>query len=78
MCTRYNAADGTYDPVSDMSTRSLVLTHKQHIVDQCCIWREWRDASDAWSTGVRAVVKECEWMWVMCQVEHVDLCSMRA
>jgi len=37
VCARYDEADGMRDPVSDMSTRSLVLTHKQHIVDQCCI-----------------------------------------
>jgi hypothetical protein len=62
VCTRYDETDGTCDPVSNMSVRSLVSTHKQHIVDRCCVWHERRDTCNAWSTGVRAVVKECEWM----------------
>jgi hypothetical protein len=58
---RYGESDRTHDPVSDMSARSLEPTHKQQIVDWCCVWCEWRDAFNALSTDVQAVVNECEW-----------------
>ena len=62
VCTRYDESNGMCDPVSNMSVRLLVLSHTQCIVDWCCIWCEWKNICDVWSTDVWAVVKECEWI----------------
>ena len=52
---RYDESDRTRDPVSGMSARLFLPTHKQQIVD---IWCEWKDACDTLSTDVRAVANK--------------------